>query len=354
MFSTFAQAVREATFSPGYKTNLVQGTVETTISYVAQAFRSSDREDPRLDRDGKTCFLLQEQWRGYKNTDGNTKKQKALPASVLRKMNELSTTPWEVAVTHLLILGLFFAMRSCEYLETRYPEESRRTRILRIKNIKFKKDGKILPHSSSEEILKSAELIIITFEFQKNDWRNHTVHMFSSGDILLCPVIIGTKIVKRVIAIPGSNDDSKICMFLTEDGKITHINSAQVLPRLRATVQIMGKDKLGFSEDDVGLHSLRAGGAMAMFLSGVPTIIIMRIGRWSSEAFLEYIREQVESFTFGVSKKMIRFEHFHTLNAEQCQDQQELENIFIEDKVSGNDTVPIEHKIRFSGLSLDA
>ena len=178
--------------------------------------------------------------------------------------------------------------------------------------------------------------------------------MFSSGDILLCPVIIGTKFVKRVIAIPGSNDDSKICMFLTEDGKITHINSAQVLPRLRATVEIMGKDKLGFSEDDVGLHSLRAGGAMAMFLSGVPTIIIMRIGRWSSEAFLEYIREQVESFTFGVSKKMIRFEHFHTLNAEQCQDQQELENIFIEDKVSGNDSVPIEHKIRFSGLSLDA
>ena len=84
-------------------------------------------------------------------------------------MNELSTTPWEGAVTHLLLLRLFFAMRSCEYLKTRYPEESRRTRILRIKNIKFKKGGKILPRSSSEEVLKSAELIIITFEFQKND-----------------------------------------------------------------------------------------------------------------------------------------------------------------------------------------
>ena len=70
--------------------------------------------------------------------------------------------------------------------------------------------------------------------------------MFSSGDILLCPVIVGTKIVKRVITIPGSKDDSKICMFLTEDGKITHINSAYVLPRLRVTVEIMGKDKLGF------------------------------------------------------------------------------------------------------------
>ena len=43
---------------------------------------------------------------------------------------------------------------------------------------------------------------------------------------------------------------------------------------------------------------------MAMFLLGVPTIVIM------------YIREHVERFTFGVSKKMIRFEYFHTLNAE--------------------------------------
>ena len=98
--STFTQVVREATFSKGYKINLVQGTVETTISYMAQAFRSSDRED----RDGKTCFLLQEQWRGYKNTDGNTKKQKPRAASALRKMNELFTTPWEVAVIHLLML----------------------------------------------------------------------------------------------------------------------------------------------------------------------------------------------------------------------------------------------------------
>ena len=66
-----------------------------------------------------SCFLPQELFRGYKNIDGNTKKQKALPDSVLRKMYDTSSNPWEVAVTHLLILGLFFVMRSCEYIETR-------------------------------------------------------------------------------------------------------------------------------------------------------------------------------------------------------------------------------------------
>ena len=40
----------------------------------------------------------------------------------------------------------------------------------------------------------------------------------------------------------------------------------------------------------------------------------MRVGRWSSEAFLEYIREQVDSFTLGVSQKMLQFENFHHLN----------------------------------------
>ena len=52
---------------------------------------------------------------------------------------------------------------------------------------------------------------------------------------------------------------------------------------------------------------------MVMFLLGVPTIVIMNI------------REHVERFTFGVSKKMIRLEYFHTLNAEQNQDQEKFE-----------------------------
>ena len=56
---------------------------------------------------------------------------------------------------------------------------------------------------------------------------------------------------------------------------------------------------------EVGLHSIWLGGAMAMFLAGVATLIIQWVGRWESDAFMEYIREQVESFTTGVSSKII-------------------------------------------------
>ncbi len=69
-------------------------------------------------------------------------------------------------------------------------------------------------------------------------------------------------------------------------------------------VDLIGENTLGFIKEDVGLHSIRSGGAMAMFLSGVATQIIQRVRRWESDAFMEYIREQVESFAIGVSKKL--------------------------------------------------
>ena len=321
---------------------------------MAQAFRASNRLDPRLDLDGKTCFLLQEQWRGYKNIDRNRKKQKALPASVLRKMFEVSTTDWEIALTYLLVLALFFAMRSCEYLETRYAEESKRTKILRCKNITFKKDGKVLNHALSFEILASADMVIILFEFQKNDWRNHSVHMFCTGDSFLCPVVAAAFTVKRVLRIPGGSEESKICTFISSDGKISCINSSQALLRLRAVVDLIGSHQLGFTKDEIGLHSIRSGGAMAMFLSGVPTIIIMRIGRWSSEAFLEYIREQVEQFTLGVSKRMLQFENFNTIHFGSALTQEigGQDGNFIEADKSDGDPIPISHEIQFTESSL--
>jgi hypothetical protein len=51
---------------------------------------------------------------------------------------------------------------------------------------------------------------------------------------------------------------------------------------------------------------------MAMYLGEVPAYTIMMLGRWSSDAFLCYIRKQVEQFSHNVSKKMIahRF-HWH-------------------------------------------
>jgi hypothetical protein len=64
---------------------------------------------------------------------------------------------------------------------------------------------------------------------------------------------------------------------------------------------------------DIGTHSIRSGAAMAMYLAGVPVFTIMLIGRWSSDAFLRYIRRQVQEFSSGVSNKMILAPDYFTI-----------------------------------------
>ena len=68
---------------------------------------------------------------------------------------------------------------------------------------------------------------------------------------------------------------------------------------------------LGINPEEVGLHSLRSSAAMAMYLNGVPICTIMLIGRWSSDAFLRYIRPQVMEFGMDVSQRMISNTRFY-------------------------------------------
>ena len=90
-------------------------------------------------------------------------------------------------------------MRSCEYLKTA-PEESKRTKILRVGNIVFKKGNRLLKHD--DPALSQADLVRVRFVFQKNDKRDVQIHMFKSGDDLLCPVKAWAMTVKRVRNIP--------------------------------------------------------------------------------------------------------------------------------------------------------
>ena len=179
--SAFVQAVCQGTYSTTTDTNLVEGSVCATISYAAQTFRKNNRKDPRLDQDGRTCFLLTEHWRVYRNQDGAKRKQKALPMIALQKMMELASTKWETATTWLLIGAIFFAMHSCEYLMTTSRKESKQTKILRLKNIQFIKNGRRVRHSNPG--LERSDIVLITFEFQKNNRRDEQIHMFSTNDV---------------------------------------------------------------------------------------------------------------------------------------------------------------------------
>ena len=267
-------------------------------------------------------------------------------------MLETSITHKEIATTHLCIGAIFFAMRSCEYLQTSHKEDSKRTKILRLRNIQFKKDGKLLTHNSP--CLALSDLVMITFEYQKNNMRNKTVHMFKTKDKILCPVKAWAYTISRILTtVPQSTSDTRVCAY-TDNGQVRYIDSTYTRAKLRGIVELIGKEALGFTKEDVGLHSIRSGGAMAMFLSGVATLIIQRVGRWDSDAFMEYIREQVESFTIGVSDKMIQQEEFYHLgNMVEMNGESELEGNNHTCKEGRGPNLIVPYVPRFSNQALE-
>jgi hypothetical protein len=267
---------------------------------------------------------------------------------VLRKALELSNSDREIATSWLMIGAIFFAMRSCEYLKTA-AEEKKRTDIIRIGNITFKRQNEVLNWMSDDLI--HADIVRIRFVFQKNDRRDVCIHMFRSGDKILCPVIAWATTVHRVRKIPGASENSEVCLFADSNKQTSLINASYVRSRLQAVADVIGEKILGFQKEDIDLHPIRSGGAMAMFLSGVSVIVIQRVGRWSSEAFLEYIRDQVESFTLGVSRKMLDFEEFFSL--EKARDN--TTSMIDDDRLNENgqvDSVPFQ--VSFSKLALES
>ena len=309
LLSAFAQAIREGSFSRRPDAALVAGTVRTTIDYVAQTFRANNRPDPRMDATGKTAFILQQQFRGYKNTDRNARQQKALPACILRKLITRKTSVENIAVSQLATGAFFFAMRSCEYLQTNLAEDKRRTKILRVQDIRFFVKGRQIPHSNTN--LALSDTVSITFEFQKSDERHETITMHRSGDSMLCPVRSWASIIQRILSYPGTDPSSTVNTIRVED-KLLKLSSSTMLLKLRSAVRALGEEKLGFKAEDIGTHSLRSGAAMALYLAGVATFTIMMIGRWPSDAFLRYIRKQVEQFSHNVFRRMIKNEDFFT------------------------------------------
>ena len=226
----------------------------------------------------------------------------------------MNMTEKQRAIGQLAVGAFFFACRSCEYLKVPQAEK-KRTDILRVRCIRFLKDGKILNHKDKD--LERADSVCITFEKQKKDEKFDTVTQQSTNDLVLCPVRSWAAIIKRLWGYPGTNEDTPVSTVMI-NGRIDHITSKMMVNALENGVVSVGREKVNIFEGELGTHSIRSGAAMAMYLGNVPIYSIMLLGRWSSDAFLRYIRKQVEQFSNNISKKMLLYQfHRHVPEAKR-------------------------------------
>ena len=212
--------------------------------------------------------------------------------------------PGLIAYHQLTILAYFFAMRSCEYLRT---SGDRRTKPIRLRNMIFRTKNRIVPHDDPN--LKLADTITITFEYQKRDLRDDSVTQSRSGHPHLCPVRAAAAVVQRLRSL-SATPDAFIYKYTDTKGRIKELTSNAALLHLRDFMTTVN-DIYGLKPEDTRLHSIRASAAMGMYLNGIPVYTIMLLGRWSSDAFLLYIRKQVNEFSNNVSRKMIKNSVYH-------------------------------------------
>jgi hypothetical protein len=243
--------------------------VRSTVDHGAQIFREHGRPDPRYDAGQKLTFALQLEYKGYTNADPGEKQHKALTVSSIRQLALLTQSKQQIAILQLIFGAFFFAMRSCEYCKVSGTHRPK---------CPFFRGRCELPHDHPE--LSLAHTVSIMFEYQTCDQRNELITQHRTGDRLLCPVRAWAKVIKRILSYPGTNKDTQENAFF--DGiKLTHIQNKSIFSLLRTSTSVLGRDSLGFAPDELGLHSIQNGAAMAMYLEGVPVFTIMLLGRWS-------------------------------------------------------------------------
>ena len=210
-------------------------------------------------------------------------------------------------VSELAIIAYFFAMRSCEFTMTPQPG---RTKIIRLRGIVFRtREGNELLHASTQ--LTSAYRVTLTFEDQKNGTKNDRRTHQQTDDPVLCPVRRMVSLVQRILRrVPTATPDSPINTIQLLS-TTSQVSSTILRQFIRSTCTIGGgKATFGYDAADIGTKSIRSGAAMGLFLMNHPVHKIMILGRWSSDAFLVYIRPQVLEWTNNMSQDMIHNNSF--------------------------------------------
>ena len=88
------------------------------------------------------------------------------------------------------------------------------------------------------------------------------------------------------------------------DNEMQTIQSNSIIKMLRASASVLKLEKQNIDPDLIGAHSLRAGGAMALRLHGYDDTTIQKMGRLTSNTFLQYIHTQIAHLSKDISEKM--------------------------------------------------
>ena len=162
-----------------------------------------------------------------------------------------------------------------------------------------------LPDNASEAEMMTAEAATIQITNQNNGIGGACVHHCAiNNEALVCPV---KALVRRLLHIRRHtrNKNTLLNAYWDEVGQGA-VTDANIRFAMKYSAAALRYDKRGIPIDRIDTHSCRSGGACAMKLAGYDDSAIRKQGRWApnSNAFMEYIQQQLSTFTKGMAERM--------------------------------------------------
>jgi hypothetical protein len=213
------------------------------------------------------------------------------------------------AAADLILISFYYLLRVGEYTHPRQVQRGNhlvratRTKQFAVKDVGFFKNGQILTRRSPLRQLLESDSATLKITNQKNGRMGQTIHHESSGDN--GGVAALARRIHHILS-SGGNNDSLICDYYPSRGNCASVTPKHLLNMLRTSVKTLQLQRQGIDPDLIGVHSLRAGGAMALKLHGYSDTTIKKMGRWSSLTFLQYIHNQIAHLSKGVAQNMSR------------------------------------------------
>ncbi len=239
-------------------------------------------------------------------------RQQAMPASAVRRISRAygATDSTMMVVTGALVtFAFFFLLRVGEY--TPVPKgQARRTIPLRLGDLRLWEGTEEIPRGAAWARLERATGVTICLENQKNGQKGDVLHHERATDPDLCPVNAALRLIKPIRHL---DDATPLGTYAVRSGRPIGVSATQVLRAVRHGAELDGLESNGFDLDRIGTHSLRAGGAVALRLAGYDDVTIRKLGRWSSDTFLIYIRNQIGNLAAGISSAMANTLTYHNV-----------------------------------------
>ncbi|KAL7525436.1 hypothetical protein ACHAXR_001004, partial [Thalassiosira sp. AJA248-18] len=239
-----------------------------------------------------------------------------LPTFACLHAHRAGTSTYQQAVGDLTVIAFYYLLRVGEYTTKTRRKKRTGTRQFRAKDVTFfsrAENGDLvaLPRNASDEAIMLADAATLTISNQKNGHAGACVHHEAlQGDSMACPI---RALGRRVIHIRRHSPSGKalLCAYWDSVGH-GNVTDNNIRFAVKFAAGVLNYEARGIPIDRIDTHSLRSGGACALALAGYKDREIQKMGRWApkSTSFMEYIQQQLSTFSAGMATQMSQVARF--------------------------------------------